>query len=147
MKICRWRERTKLTCSREKTNSASTSYACLPATGNNSQRQPCQMGSLGRVRLPPEMQWWVSQSQLLGKTVPLSLLHDLSLGPEVLTNFKLVSHGTPPIFIFEGFYCVKSHAPHNQSLMAFVQQDQLPLPTYPGGVSAWEGPSLFAHRC
>lgn len=33
---------------------------------------------------------------------------------------------TPPISVFEGLYCVKCHAPHDQSLMTFAQQDQLP---------------------
>lgn len=58
-----------------------------------------------------------------------------------------VSHGTPPLSVFGGLCCVKSPTPCDQSLISFVQQDQLPLPTYPGGGPAWEAPSLCAHRC
>lgn len=84
------------------------------------------MGTCSRVRLLLETQRWASHSHLPEKTLPLLLLHGPSLVPEVLTMFRSVSHGTPPISVFEGLYCVKCHAPHDQSLMTFAQQDQLP---------------------
>lgn len=115
------------------------------------------MGSFSRVKLLPEIQQWISHSQLPGKALPLSLLHGPSLVPEVLTIFKLQCPMELPLFLSLAVSVVWNLLPHAIRVSSHLSsrtscpfpliqeegQHGKPLPYVHTGASLW----LWATIC